>query len=76
MAKSVKKSKESRRIAGNGGRSHSREGGSAIPSDSTMSIDDLPRVPVLALRDVVIYPYMIFPSLSDGSHRLGQYRQR
>ncbi|HEY3875677.1 MAG TPA: endopeptidase La [Candidatus Kapabacteria bacterium] len=35
-----------------------------IPSNSTEEIRDVPEwVPVLALRDVVIYPYMIFPVL-------------
>jgi ATP-dependent Lon protease len=44
----------------------------AVASDTRATLHDLPeRVPVLALRDVVIYPYMIFPVLVGRESSLG-----
>ncbi|MDP4233526.1 MAG: endopeptidase La [Bacteroidota bacterium] len=44
----------------------------AVPSEIKQPVLDVPdRVPVLALRDVVIYPYMIFPVLVGRESSLG-----
>ncbi len=43
-----------------------------VPSDSNETVRELPEwIPVLALRDVVIYPYMIFPVLVGRESSLG-----
>ena len=43
-----------------------------IPSDSTEVVRETPEwIPVLALRDVVIFPYMIFPVLVGRESSLG-----
>ncbi len=43
-----------------------------LPSESNEIVRDIPEwIPVLALRDVVIYPYMIFPVLVGRESSLG-----
>ena len=43
-----------------------------IPSDSNETVREIPEwIPVLALRDVVIFPYMIFPVLVGRESSLG-----
>src|SRR5581483_7289857 len=43
-----------------------------VPSESNEALREIPEwVPVLALRDVVIYPYMIFPVLVGRESSLG-----